>query len=128
MLGLLKRGKLTERPRDLLAWADLEVDMEHVLGVGGFGRVHAGRWNSVKVAVKLLAAATLDERDMRKGARAERGGDRRMATRAHAIAALAACPLAWQCTARPTLWGPFRRTRTWCVIMERCWTSCTAGS
>ena len=69
MLLQLKQGKLKERPKDVLAWDELEVDLSIVIGEGGFGRVFKGRWNSITVAVKQLNAAAFDDHDLRKGAR-----------------------------------------------------------
>ena len=94
--------------------AHRQVDTSHVVGEGGFGCVFKGRWNSVTVAVKQLVEATLDERDMRKGAR----------TIPHKCAVTRGGPdhvprVAAQCTGRRTSWAACPRTPTWCAACSR---------
>ena len=59
MLAKLTKGNLSqsERPHDLIDWADLDLDVkapDGVLGQGAFGTVYRAGWNNHPVAVKMF--------------------------------------------------------------------------
>lgn len=56
---LLEQGKLTQRPSDVIEWADVHIDENGFVGEGGFGKVYKGEWASNAVAVKFLSGAAL---------------------------------------------------------------------
>ena len=72
VLAKLSKGSLpqSERPHDLIDWADMDIDVEaagSVLGQGAFGTVYRGGWNANPVAVKMfVTAGVLDPANTKK--------------------------------------------------------------
>lgn len=55
---LLEQGKLSQRPVDVIDWADVQVDETWFVGEGAFGRVFKGKWAGNAVAIKFLSGAS----------------------------------------------------------------------